>query len=113
LGSLISAGVFWSMFTTPFGIAVYAAVLLIAAGIVSLGLAAGSIALYALRKPERDTIGSQMQELEKAYREGRCRTEPGLPPCPKDPYAPPVLPGTFVPQVRSEDPLPSLVIARF
>jgi hypothetical protein len=115
VGAFTSSIVFWSMFTTPYGLAVYAAVLLIAAAIVSVAMIVGGIALNVHNQPQRDALGEKLHKLEDAYRQGRCRTEPGLPPCSKDPYGPPqtVPSNGFVPQVSAPAPEPSLVVARF
>ncbi len=103
----------------PFGIAVYVAVILTAAAIVSLGLVVLGIVLYVRNKPERDAARKQLDVIEAAYRDGRCRNERGQRPCLNDPTRPvprapsPQLPppGGIIPQVQA--PTPSIVLASF
>jgi hypothetical protein len=112
-GVVISFVVFWVNFTTPYGLAVYSAVTLMGAFLVSAAMIIGSIALWSHRRPERDAIGRHLQEIEDAYREGRCRSVAGQRPCAKDPSGPPPTRDGFVPQVSAPGPVPSLVVARF
>ncbi len=108
-GGVVSAVAFWIPFSTPFGLGVYSAAILIAAFVVSVAIVATGIALWARRKPERDAIGAELQRIEDAYREGRCRNVDGQRPCEKDPSTAP----GFPPQVEVPGPQPALVLAAF
>lgn len=108
-GGVISAVAFWIPFSTPYGLAVYSAAILIAAFVVSIAMVATGTALWVRRKPERDAIGAELERLEDAYREGRCRNVEGQRPCEKDPNTGP----SFPPQVEAPGPGPGWVLAVF
>jgi hypothetical protein len=109
-GAATSAGLFWVVFSTPYGLPVYGAVAFIAAFVVSLAVLVASFALYIRNRPQRAALGAQMEQIEDAFRAGRCRSEPGDKPCENDPQH---KPDRFVPQVSAPTSSPSLVIARF
>ena len=113
-GAVITAIAFWIPFSTVYGLAVYSAAILVTAFVVSLAMVGTGVALYAVRKPERDELGNEMQIIEQHYRDGRCRSVPGFRPCRNDPNGPvlPSRPG-WVPQVRAPGPEPSLLLATF
>lgn len=106
----------------PFGIAVYLAVILTVGIVVSLGLAALGIVLYVRNGPARAAAKQQLDLIEAAYRDGRCRNEPEQRPCLNDPKGPPSRrervptsppPSGFIPQVQAPGPVPSFVLASF
>jgi hypothetical protein len=114
-GAALSAFIFWSMFSTPYGLAVYSAVVLVVVFVASVATVAAGVGGYALNKPKRDAIGERLDEIRKAEHEGRCRSVPGQP-CEMDPQGPPPAPpprSPFVPQVEGPAPSPSFVLARF
>jgi hypothetical protein len=112
VGAVVTAIVFIANFTTIYGLAVYAAVLLTGAFIICLAAVALGVVVYVRNKPERDAIGRELDAIERTYREGRCRSVPGQRPCQNDPNAPAMSPG-FAPQVSAPAPTPMLVLASF
>lgn len=86
------------------GVAVYVAVLLLSAAVVSLGVAVLAILYLVRTAPAQRAVDAQVAELDALYREGRCRTEPGQPPCRAAPRREPQ---------SGRAPLPTLELARF
>lgn len=78
-------GLFLALFlvvgSSYFGIAVYLAVILISAAVVCLGVAAAGAIRLLHSGPQRRAIEAQIEEVDAAYRDGRCRNEPDQPPC--------------------------------
>ena len=82
------------------GVAVYVAVLLLSVAAVALVVAVLATLYLVGTAAEHRALDAQVADLDALYREGRCRTVPGQPPCRAEP--------------RSERaPLPTLELARF
>ena len=116
LGAIISAVAFWVPFSTVFGVAVYAGAIMITAFTVSLLMVATGVALYAVRRPQREELGQELDVIEQHFNSGTCLSVPGERPCRNDPRGPQPREREaprYVPQVSVPGPSPSLVIATF
>lgn len=92
--------IFLGMASAPFGIAVYAAAIFLSVAGVSFAVAiAGAVRMVFINSQRRE-IESQLDAIDTAWGEGRCRSEPGEPPCNGDPKT-------------SSAPAQGLLLARF
>jgi hypothetical protein len=88
------------MASAPVGIAVYLAAILLSAAGVSFAVAIAGAVRLVFTASVRRTLDAQVDAIDAAWREGRCRSEPDQPPCNTDPAA-------------SRTPAQSLLLASF
>lgn len=105
VGAGILGVAFWVPFSTPYGLATSVAVLMIAAFVTALAVAVTGIAIYWRNKHDRDELGDELDHIDAALRDGRCRST-RKEPCKRDPLP-------FFEQVKSSGPEPSVLLATF